>query len=124
MIIRCVLGSLLLALSLACFADEPGAEQLYIVHFQAGENWVEGVPPQEQVGFAGHSANLKRLREEGVIRFGARYAELGVLIFSAENREMLLALLREDPGVSAGIFSFEVELLRVFYPWKNRPPRI
>lgn len=44
-------------------------------------------PPHEQLHFTEHSARPGQLRKEGIIRFGARYAEKGMIVISASTRE-------------------------------------
>lgn len=100
-------------------AADPPPPSLFIVHFETGPNWNKALAPKDQTGFEGHSANLKRLREEGVIVFGARYGELGMIIVSLETLDRAKALMDADPGVKSGIFSYRVESLRVFYPWQK-----
>jgi len=93
--------------------------QLFIVHFETGENWNDSLQPNEQVQFQEHSANLNHLRGVGTIMFGARYGDLGVIIIKANSLDAAKSLLEADPGVQAGIFKFRIESLSVFYPWQN-----
>ncbi len=118
---RIALMSALLSLALVCgnaLAQEPTKPPpLFLVHFETGPNWNPDLPPPEQTGFGEHSANLGRLRGEGVIAFGARYGELGMIIVKADSEAEARALMEADPGVKAGIFRFRLDALRVFYPW-------
>ena len=92
-------------------------EPLFVVHFETGSAWNTTLGPNEQTGFAEHSANLNRLRREGIIRFGARYAEFGMIIIGAESLTAATAVIEQDPGVQAKIFTFKIDPLNVFYPW-------
>jgi len=108
---------LLLAPVLAV-ADDP--LQRFIVHLETGEAWNAALPPGEQDSFAAHSANMKRLRDEGVILLGARYGDYGMLIVEARSEDALRATLEADPGVAAGIFTYRLEPISIFYPWRDR----
>lgn len=91
----------------------------FIVHLETGAQWDASLPPGEQHQFAAHSANMRQLREEGVILFGARYEDYGLLIINAETADAARAILDADPGVVAGIFQYRLAPIRVFYPWKE-----
>jgi uncharacterized protein YciI len=91
---------------------------LFIVHFETGPRWDASLEPNEQAGFREHSENLKGLREEGRIVFGARYDEFGVVFLRAGSLDAARAMIEKDPGVLAGIFVFRIAPLRVFYAWE------
>lgn len=93
------------------------ADQMFIVNFALGENWDSNLAPSEQRNFQQHSTNLNRLRADGRIVFGARYADLGMIFLKAPSLESATSTLQADPGVIAGIFTFTVEPMNVFYPW-------
>ena len=97
------------------------AEKLFAVEIKIGPNWDSSMPPNEQKFFSEHSANLKRLREEGPIVLGARYSDIGLIIFSASSAEEVRALMSQDPSMTAGTFRYEVHLLNVFYPGLVQP---
>lgn len=115
-ILKLLLILVLLALSAPVQAGEEPA--LFVVHFATGPNWQTDLPPGEQAGFQEHSTNLQRLRGEGRILFGARYGELGMIFLSAASLEAATAELDSDPGVQAQIFTYQIQPLRVFYPWQ------
>ena len=97
--------------------DEPaGALRLFAVEIKVGPNWDGSKAPNEQAFFSEHSANLKRLRDEGHIVMGARYSDIGLIVISAASPEEVTAMMEEDPSVSAGTFVFEVHSFNVFYP--------
>ena len=91
---------------------------LFVVHFETGASWDKSLPPAEQKGLPEHSANLNRLRNEGAIVFGARYGDVGLVFLEADSLDAAKAVIDADPGVRAGIFSYRVAPLRVFYPWR------
>lgn len=96
-------------------------EKLFAVEIKIGPNWDSAKPPNEQEFFSEHSANLKRLREAGHIVLGARYSDIGLIIFSARSAEEVRALMSQDPSMKAGTFKYEVHLLNVFYPGLVQP---
>lgn len=108
--------------SLAMAAD---ALQTFVVEYKTGAAWDTAKPPQEQKHFADHSAYLKRMRDEGKILLGARYADKGVLVMQAASIEELRKLVQADVAVSSGLFTAEVHPINVFYggcvPARNKP---
>lgn len=110
------LAALALVCAVATAAETPSA--LFVVHFETGPSWNKSLAPSDQPGFREHSANLNRLRKEGTIVFGARYADLGMIFLGADTLDKAKALMEADPGVQSGIFSYRIEPPRVFYPWQ------
>lgn len=96
----------------------------FLVVFSLGPQWVAGKPPGEQTSFREHGQNLKRLRDAGRIVLGARYADKGMIVLRAESEAAARAELEADPGVRAGIFTFDLSELRVFYDgYLGRPAK-
>lgn len=87
----------------------------YAVEIRIGPNWDTAVSPYEQAYFSEHSAYLKELRSAGHIVVGARYSDVGLLVFSAHSAEEISALMDKDPSVQAGTFSYEIYPMNVFY---------
>lgn len=87
----------------------------FVVVFSLGPKWDPAKPPPEQVGFREHGQNLGRLRKEERIVLGARYADKGMIILRAPDLAGARAELDRDPGVVAGLFTYEVHELNVFY---------
>ena len=95
-----------------------GAEtelQLFAVEIKVGPSWDSSKAPNDQAFFKEHSANLKRLRDQGHIVMGARYSDIGLVIFSASSEEDVRAMMEQDPSMAAGTFVFEVHAFHVFY---------
>ena len=109
----------LLTLTVTALADETLTR--YVVHLETGEYWDPELAPAEQNGFAAHSTNIKRPRDEGVILFGARYSEFGMLIVEGRSKADPEAIFAADPGVAAGLFVFRIDPISIFYPWTDRP---
>src|SRR5687767_8909319 len=80
----CVLGAFL-AMPVANGQDSssvPAAEQqvnLYAVEIKTGSAWDSSKRPNEQLYFREHSANLKRLHDQGTLVLGARYSDKGLV---------------------------------------------
>jgi uncharacterized protein YciI len=116
-------------LALASYSLQPisvasaaeATEKLFAVEIKIGPNWDSSIPPNEQKFFAEHSANLKHLREAGHIVLGARYSDIGLIIFSARSAEDVGALMSQDPSMTAGTFKYEVHQFNVFYPGLVQP---
>ncbi len=124
---KCLLVFLLFTLPAAVLAQDvetPDAHiplKQFIVHFSLGPAWDQQKPPQAQMGFSEHSANMQRLRSEGVIIMGARYAQIGMLIIQSSSLENATAMIQADPAVQNQIFNYTVEPVNVFYSWKIAP---
>ncbi len=88
----------------------------FVVEIKVGPNWDGSKPPNEQAFFKEHSSNLQRLREAGHIVMGARYSDIGLIVFSARSAEEVRGLMSQDPSMTAGTFKYEVHALNVFYP--------
>jgi hypothetical protein len=94
----------------------PATSGLYLVEFRTGPGWRPDRPPQDQAGFAGHSANLARLRAAGILLFGARYGDTGVVLLRVADEAAARLELEPDPSLPAGVFVAQVHEFRPFYP--------
>lgn len=90
--------------------------RLFAVQVRTGPAWDPAKPPPAQARFQDHSAHLRKLRAEGRIVLGARYADVGLLVVSARSAAEVEALMRDDPSMQHGTFVFEVHRFDVFYP--------
>jgi uncharacterized protein YciI len=100
-------------------ASAPAAsapEALYAVEITIGPAWDKSKSPNEQAHFREHSANLKRLREQGALVLGARYADKGLVVLKAPSEQDARAMMQQDPSVRNGVFKFELHEFNVFYP--------
>lgn len=107
----------LIAQNQAVAADSGPA--YFAVQIKVGPGWDSDSPPAEQAFFKEHSANLKQLREEGHIVMGARYSDIGLILFAAPTIEAVRAFMDADPAMSAGTFRYEVHPINIFYPWRG-----
>lgn len=96
-------------------------KQLFAVQIKIGPNWNTDKSPGEQAYFREHSANLQKHRKAGHIVMGARYSDIGLIIFSADSVETVKAYMSEDPSISSGTFQYEVHAMNVFYPGMVKP---
>lgn len=118
---RC--GTLALLLLAGATAADAPQSPLFVVHFETGPNWDSSLDPADQPGFREHSMNLGQLRKNGVIAFGARYEDAGMIFLKAQSLDAAEAIVDADPGVRSGIFVYRIALLNVFYPWRADTPR-
>lgn len=97
-------------------AEAAPATPLFAVEFRTGPAWVKEKPASEQQYFREHSANLNRLRKAGQLVVGARYADKGLMIFSAQTAEDVRREIDGDPAIKAGVFAYELHSFRVHFP--------
>jgi len=95
----------------------------FAVEIRTGPGWDASKPPQEQAQFREHSAHLRRLREEGHILLGARYADKGLLVVAAADAAAVRALFDVDPSMKAGTFVYALHPFSVFYGGCVQPRR-
>ena len=91
------------------------AKSLFAVEIRTGPQWNAALPPGQQPLMREHSANLRKLRDEGRIRIGARYGEVGLVVLEAATIDEARAWIEADPAVRAGTFRFEIHPFSVFY---------
>lgn len=103
-------------------AAEPS---LFAIEIRVGAKWDHTKPPQEQAYFREHSANLRRMREAGILVMGARYSDKGLVVVSVASAADAKAQMDPDPAIAAGTFTYEVHPFGVFYggELKVRPRR-
>jgi hypothetical protein len=90
-------------------------DSLYIVTYTTGPAWDNAKAPNEQPYFMDHSANLGKLRKEGVIKAGARYAEKGIIFITASSLQAANEIIFADQAVVNKLFNADVQKLNVFY---------
>jgi uncharacterized protein YciI len=94
---------------------------LFAIEIKVGPKWDQSRPPQEQAFFKEHSANLRRMRESGVLVMGARYSDKGLVVVAASTAADARAQMEQDPSIAAGTFVFEVHPFSVFYSGELKP---
>jgi uncharacterized protein YciI len=96
---------------------------LFAVEIKTGPKWDAAKPPPEQPYFREHSAHLRKLREAGHIRLGARYADKGLIVIAAPTIEDARGWIDADPSIQHGTFAYELHPFAVFYGGTVAPVR-
>ena len=99
----------------AAAQDAPPADSLFIVTYTTGPAWNTAKPPNEQAYFKEHSANLSAWRKAGIIRFGARFADKGIIFLTERSLQAARERIAGDQGVAGGLFVADVQPLSPFY---------
>jgi hypothetical protein len=111
---RQALAGAIVGLPMAAQTAEPKVP-LFAVEFRTGPKWDSAKPAQEQTHFREHSANLKRLRDAGSLKLGARYSDKGLVVLAAATEAEARSEIEKDPTVQAQVFAYEVHPFNVFY---------
>lgn len=90
-------------------------DSLWALRFTTGPGWRADVAPGAQVGFAAHSRNLARLRGEGRILMGGRFADVGLMVIRAGSEGEVRRMLAPDSAVAAGVFQAAIDPWRTIY---------
>ncbi len=99
----------------ASAASAAAESKLYAVEIKTGPAWDAAKAPQDQPHFREHSANLQRLRQQGLLVLGARYADKGLVVLHAATEAEAHALMQADASIQAKVFAYELSEFRVFY---------
>jgi uncharacterized protein YciI len=107
----------------AAAASAPPAAQLpvYAVEIRIGPAWDVAKKPHEQTHFREHSANLKRLRDQGSLVLGARYGDKGLVLLHAASEADAHAMMQQDPAIQQRVFVYELHEFSVFYGGSMQP---
>ena len=103
------------ALSSGAQSQTQKADSLYIVTYTTGSAWDVSKNPGEQIHFKEHSMNLSSWRKSGMIKFGARYSDKGIIVITAATMKEVTTLITSDPAVSNKLFNVDIQKLNVFY---------
>lgn len=103
-------------------AAQAPATKLFSVHFTTGPAWDASKPPAEQANFEEHSANLNRMRQEGLLVMGGRYGEFGMILLRLPDRAAVEAQLAHDPAIAGGTFKAMVDEFRPFFHGSTQAP--
>ena len=112
---KLLVGITILLFPASLFAQETKTDSLYIVTYTTGPNWDVKKSPNDQPYFKEHSANLGKLRKEGVIKAGARYGDKGIIFIMASSMVAAKEIIFADPAVVNKLFNADVQKLHVFY---------
>jgi len=91
------------------------SDSLFIVTYTVGSSWDASKQPNEQKYFKEHSANLSKLRKEGVIKTGARFADKGMIVITAKSFTTAKEIILSDIAVVNRLFETDIQRLNVFY---------
>ena len=92
----------------------PPARRTFALVFRMGPSWDASKAPAAQAHFADHSANIRKLREEGRLLVGGRFSDQGLLIVEAQDEAEARSFVDRDPSVRAGTFAAEVHAWSTF----------
>lgn len=112
---KIVLSAFVLGVTFSGFSQTAPTDSLFIVTYTTGPAWDVSKSPGEQLGFKEHSTNLGTWRKEGVIKFGARYGDKGIIFISAASTEAAGILILGDQAVVNKIFLADIKKLNPFY---------
>lgn len=116
--------ALVLLSSSAFSQSNPGsADSLYIVTYTVGTAWDQSKKPNEQVYFKEHSAFMGKLMKESVTKFGARYADKGIIIIGAASMQKAKELILSDVAVINKLFAADVQKVNVFFNSYTAQPK-
>lgn len=121
--LACALAILGAVAAPAALAQQGAPVRTFAVEIRTGTAWDAGKPPGEQAHFRDHSANLRKLREQGALVLGARYSDKGFLVLQAPSEQDAHDLLRQDPSFAAKVFTYELHEMNVFYGGTVQPRR-
>jgi hypothetical protein len=110
-----IMLTLLTVLVLTPYVYAQSMDSLYVVTYTTGSSWDMNKPPHEQTYFKEHSARLGQLRKEGVIKFGARYGEKGMIVIAASSSTAANDIVHVDQAVINKLFVADVQKLNIFY---------
>ena len=85
------------------------------MEIKTGPNWVTTKQPIEQQYFREHSANLKKLRDQGILVLGARYSDKGLVVLQVASAEEAHALMKQDLSIQNQVFVYELHEFSIFY---------
>ena len=107
----------------AAAAASVPVQNLYAVEIKTGPNWDGDKPPPQQAYFREHSANLKKMRDQGSVVIGARYGDKGLVVVQAASAEEVHAMMKQDPSIQAKTFVYELHEFNVFYGGAVQPKK-
>ena len=82
------------------------SQRLFAVEYRLGPGWVAARQAHEQPHFSEHSQNLRKLREQGSLVLGARYADKGLIVVAAESEAAVRAMVEQDASIPR-VFCFD-----------------
>ncbi len=77
------------------------APKMFAVRLTTGPAWDTAKPPHDQAGMREHSANIARMRREGVLVLGARFGDTGLIVLRGPDAAAAQAQFAPDPAAAA-----------------------
>jgi hypothetical protein len=108
----------------ACVGLAAQTDTLFAVRFTTGPNWDAAKAPTEQAHFKEHSANLSRMRREGMLVIGARYGEVGLVVLRLPDEAAVKAQFAQDPSLEAGTFAAQIDRFMPFMHGSTQAPLV
>lgn len=96
--------------------QETAKDSLYVITYTTGTLWDQSIAPADQPYFKDHSRHLSDLRKAGVIAFGARYADKGMIVIHAQSYIQAREIITNDLAIANNLFVADIQKLNVFYP--------
>lgn len=91
---------------------------LYIVEYSKGSKWDNTKEFDGQKFANHHSAHLQSLRKQGIIQFGARYSDKGIIFIAAMGMDNAKQIVNSDSAIINKMFTATINELSVFYDYK------
>ena len=110
-----LLPAMVLVAALLVGASPQAAPGTVALVFTTGPAWDTSKSPNAQAQFGSHSANLRRLREAGVIVAGGRFGAYGLILVRAPGIDSAHAMLLPDSSIVVGTFKVEVTRWSTIY---------
>ena len=110
-----ILPVALLVAGLLVGASPQAAPGTVALVFATGPGWDTSKTPAAQLQFGSHSANLRRLREAGLIVAGGRFGAYGLILVRAPSIDSARAMLVPDSSLVVGTFKVEVNRWSTIY---------
>lgn len=92
---------------------------VYIVEYSKGSKWDNTKEFDGQKFAKYHSAHLQSLRKQGIIQFGARYSDKGIIFIAAMGMDNAKQIVNSDSAVINKMFTATINELNVFYDYKT-----
>ncbi|MEI9943690.1 MAG: hypothetical protein WDN26_05660 [Chitinophagaceae bacterium] len=110
-----ILLLVLFSLSRSVSAQTDTTSKYFTVLYKTGKNWDAAKATNEQAFFKEHSQFLSDLRKKNIIKAGARYSDIGMLIIKAKDLVTAENLINSDIAIVNGLFSISVFEASFFY---------
>lgn len=110
--VAAVIGAFVAGVHVAQARQQP---PLFVMMYTTGPAWDASVPPDRQRHFDSHSANLRRLRENGSIVAGGRFGPWGLILVNAADSAAASALFAPDSSLATGTFRGELHRWSTIY---------